>query len=225
MDDLRIYNYALTESEVKSLYGGEITPPPPVDFSGLIFESRSKSSGSTVQIPLTLNGIDENIGNMDITLGYDSSVLEATEVIKGGLTTNSLFDSNIVDGTIMIGLADKAGFSGDGSIAYIKFDVIGADGSSSPLEITKLSANRAEDMVEITIPTQDGTFKVIAREEGLGDGDGDGKLTSLDALYALQMAVGKIPEDLTLDMNGDGKVSSIDARKILKIAAGLEELT
>ena len=224
MDDLRIYNYALTQSEVKSLYGGEITPPPSVDLSGLIFESRSKSSGSTVQIPLTLNGIDENIGNMDITLGYDSSILEATEVIKGGLTTNSLFDSNIVDGTIMISLADKAGFSGDGSIAYIKFDVIGAEGSSSPLEITKLSANRAEDMVEITIPTQDGMFKVIAREEGLGDGDGDGKLTALDVLYALQMAVGKISEDLTLDMNGDGKVSSIDARKILRIAAGLEEL-
>ena len=224
MDELRIYNYALTQSEVKSLYGGEITPPPPVDLSGLTFESRSRSSGSTVQIPLTLNGIDENIGNMDITLGYDSSVLEATEVIKGGLTTNSLFDSNIVDGTIMISLADKVGFSGDGSIAYIKFDVIGAEGSSSPLEITKLSANRAEDLVEITIPTQDGMFKVIAREEGLGDGDGDGKLTALDALYALQMAVGKIPEDLTLDMNGDGKVSSIDARKILRIAAGLEKI-
>ena len=192
-------------------------------FSGLTFESRGKSSGSSVQIPLTLNGIKENIGNMDITLGYDSSVLEAIEVIKGGLTTNSLFDSNIVDGTIKISLADKTGFSGDGSIAYVKFDVIGAEGSSSPLEITKLSANRADDLVEITIPTQDGVFKVIASEEGLGDGDGDGKLTALDALYALQMAVGKIPEDLTLDMNGDGKVSSIDARKILRIAAGLEE--
>jgi hypothetical protein len=38
-----------------------------------------------VQIPLTLSGIDDKIGNMDITLSYDPSVLEATEVIKGDL--------------------------------------------------------------------------------------------------------------------------------------------
>ncbi|MBN2489034.1 MAG: AbfB domain-containing protein [Methanosarcinaceae archaeon] len=229
MDDLRIYNYALSQSEIRTLYEGEtappagdITPPSTVGFSGLIFESRGKSSGSSVQIPLTLNGIKENIGNMDITLGYDSSVLEATEVIKGGLTTNSLFDYNIVDGTIKISLADKAGFSGDGSIAYVRFDVIGAEGSSSPLEITKLSANKAEDLSVINIPAQDGVFKVVSLEESLGDVDGDGMYTAVDALYALQMAVGKIPEDLIMDMNGDGQVSSIDARKILRIAAELE---
>ncbi|WP_342305279.1 LamG-like jellyroll fold domain-containing protein [Methanolobus sp. ZRKC5] len=231
MDDLRIYNYALSQSEINSLYGGEtvpsaeeITPPSTIGFSGLIFESRDKSSESSVQIPLTLNGIDENIGNMDITLGYDSSVLEATEVIKGGSTTNSLFDYNIVDGTIKISLADKVGFSGDGSIAYVRFDVIGAEGSSSPLVITKLSANRADDLSIINIPTQDGVFSVVSREQSLGDFDGDGIYTSVDALAALQMAVGKIPEDLIMDMNSDGQVSSMDARMILRIAAGLEEL-
>ena len=52
---------------------------------GLTFESRSKSSGSIVQIPLTLRGLKEKIGNMDITLSYDPSVLDATEVIKGSL--------------------------------------------------------------------------------------------------------------------------------------------
>jgi len=39
-------------------------------------------------------------------------------------------------------------------------------------------------------------------------------------LCALQMAVGKRTEDLSLDMNSDGKVSSLDARTILKIAVG-----
>ncbi|MBE9521565.1 MAG: hypothetical protein IME95_00080, partial [Proteobacteria bacterium] len=48
------------------------------DVQGLTFESRSKPSGSSVQIPLTLNGIEEKIGNMDITLSYDPSILEAT---------------------------------------------------------------------------------------------------------------------------------------------------
>ena len=162
---------------------------------------------------------------MDITLGYDTSVLEATEVIKGGLTTNSLFEYNILDGTIKISLADKAGFSGDGSIAYIRFNVIGYEGSVSPLEIVSLSANRAEDMALMNIPTQDGLFTVISVEQCRGDCTGDGKITAADALCALQMAVGKRAEDLVMDVNGDGKVSSVDAREILKkaVAAGLEE--
>ena len=201
-------------------------PQPLTKFSGLTFESRSKPTGSSVQIPLTLNGIEDKIGNMDMTLDYDPSILEATGVIKGGLTAGCIFDYNIPDeGTIKISLADSEGLSGDGSIAYVNFNVIGVEGSSSPLQIAAMMANKADDYEELDIQTNDGEFRVISIEEGMGDGDGDGEYTALDALYALQMAVGKIPEDLTMDVNGDGKVSSIDARKILRIAAGLEELT
>ena len=57
-----------------------------------------------------------------------------------------------------------------------------------------------------------------------GDCNGDGKITSVDALCALHMAVGKRVEDLVMDVSGDGRVTSLDARKILRVAAGLEEL-
>jgi len=187
--------------------GTEVQPTvlePPTEVPGLTFESRSKSSGSIVQIPLTLRGLKEKIGNMDITLSYDPSVLDAKEVIKGSLTTKALFDYNILDGTIKISLADEEGFSGDGSIAHVKFNVIGAEGSSSPLTIVAIAANKAEDYETLEVPTNDGVFRVISMEESRGDGDGDGGFTALDALYALQMAVGKIPEDLAMDMNGDG---------------------
>ena len=193
------------------------------DVQGLTFESRSKPSGSSVQIPLTLSGIEEKIGNMDMTLSYDPSVLEATEAIKGGLTRDSLFDYNIPDeGTIKISLADSEGFSGEGSIAYVNFNVIGVEGSSSPLQITAMMANKANDYEELDIQTNDGEFRVISIEEGMGDGDGDGKYTALDALYALQMAVEKIPQDPVMDINGDGSVTSLDARGILKNAVGEE---
>ena len=59
---------------------------------------------------------------------------------------------------------------------------------------------------------------------GKGDCNGDGKVTSVDALCALHMAVGKRAEDLIMDVSGDGRVTSLDARKILRVAAGLEEL-
>ena len=59
---------------------------------------------------------------------------------------------------------------------------------------------------------------------GKGDCNGDGKITSLDALCALHMAVGKRAEDLAMDVTGDGNVTQDDARKILRIAVGLEKL-
>ncbi|MCK4817984.1 hypothetical protein KA005_19595, partial [bacterium] len=137
------------------------TIPSTTDVTGLTFESHSKPRGSSVQIPLTLNGIEDKIGNMDITLSYDPSVLEATEVTKGDLTSDSLFEYNIMAGTILISLADAEGFSGNGSIAYVTFDVIGAANSTSPLQIAALTVNRAEDYEVLTIPTNDGVFRVI----------------------------------------------------------------
>ena len=76
--------------------------------------------------------------------------------------------------------------------------------------------------------TEQSTENVIITETGAdetrGDYDGDGEITTSDALCALKMAVGKQTEDLVLDVNGDGRISSIDARKILRNALGLEAL-
>jgi hypothetical protein len=143
-------------------------PAPVATGSGsLVFESRSKPSGSEVQIPLTLIGADEQIGNADITLVYDPAVLAAIDAIKGGLTSNSLFDFNMAEpGSIRISLADKAGFGGPkGSVAFIRFNVVGAAGATSPLQITGLAVNRASDFAPVNIGMQNGLFTVITSEE------------------------------------------------------------
>ncbi|CAG0991902.1 MAG: dockerin type I domain-containing protein [Candidatus Methanoperedens sp.] len=56
---------------------------------------------------------------------------------------------------------------------------------------------------------------------GKGDCNKDGAITSLDALCALKMSVGKMPEDQNLDVDNDVKVSSSDATKILQGAVKL----
>ena len=56
---------------------------------------------------------------------------------------------------------------------------------------------------------------------GKGDGNGDGRLTAMDALSALQMGVGKLEQDNVLDVDDSGGVSSLDARIILQNAVGL----
>ena len=72
--------------------------------------------------------------------------------------------------------------------------------------------------------TEDDIYTVTGTEEMRGDCDGDGEITTSDALCALQMAVGRSTEDLIMDINGDGRISSLDARKVLRNALGLEVL-
>jgi len=53
-----------------------------------------------------------------------------------------------------------------------------------------------------------------------GDGDGDSRCTEVDALLALQMAVGLQAPDVTrMDVDGDGQVSEVDALSIVQWAA------
>lgn len=53
----------------------------------------------------------------------------------------------------------------------------------------------------------------------LGDGNGDGLCTEVDALMALRMAVGLQALDVgSMDVNGDGQVTEVDALQILKWA-------
>lgn len=52
----------------------------------------------------------------------------------------------------------------------------------------------------------------------VGDANGDGRCTEVDALAALQMAVGSKPPEILLDASGDGLVSELDALQILRLA-------
>jgi len=51
-----------------------------------------------------------------------------------------------------------------------------------------------------------------------GDGDGDSRVSAMDALLAMKMAASLVTPDLTLDINGDGVITTEDARAILNMA-------
>lgn len=72
----------------------------------------------------------------------------------------------------------------------------------------------------------------FAAKSYLGDVNGDGKVSSADALWTLKIAAGlekgTAAQKKAADYNKDGSVTAIDARKILQVAAGLlepEEMT
>jgi TolB protein len=55
----------------------------------------------------------------------------------------------------------------------------------------------------------------------MGDCNRDGMITSVDALMALQMSIGAIPEDSIADINGDGAVAAFDSLEIMKSAVSM----
>lgn len=61
----------------------------------------------------------------------------------------------------------------------------------------------------------------------LGDGNGDGKMSAIDARIVLQIAAGLVEatdeQMITLDYNKDAKVTAVDARKILQKVAGVKD--
>ncbi len=64
---------------------------------------------------------------------------------------------------------------------------------------------------------------IINAQTITGDINNDEEITSVDALIALKMAVGKIGEDPIADMDRDGRVTSLDAYKILLLSIGKED--
>ena len=183
--------------------------PAPV----LIAESRTVLPGGTVQVPILLNKA-ENVGNMDFTLTYDPTVVQAYKVTKGSLLAGGTLAGNLEEsGIIRFGFATAAGISGSGSIATVEFRVVGAEGDSSPLSFSNVLANDATTGAELTIDLVHGILTI--GKQISGDGNGDGKITELDALLALKMSVGLLPIDLKMDMNDDAQVTSADARIIL----------
>lgn len=195
-----------------------IAPVLPQGFGGVYIGSRSNKAKGQVQIPVELKGVNKYMGPMELVIRYDPKVLLATGVIHGSRTDNSVIHYNISDGLIKIDIPNLRGFRGDGTLAYLKFNVTGPRGSYSIISIyDPLFMTRDHEIINMDV--QYGTFKVVGTGENIGDYNGDGLLTSIDALTALQMAVGRREMDIKMDINRDGVVNSFDAREILKMIA------
>ena len=80
------------------------------------------------------------------------------------------------------------------------------------------------DEVEIVL-NNDFTIASVKFMSKVGDVNGDGNITAVDARVVLQYVAGIIKEDklntVCADVNGDGSITAVDARIILQYVAGL----
>ena len=182
----------------------------------LIAESREVAPGGTVQVPIRLERA-RDIGSIGFELSYEPGVAQVIRVLKDSLMEPATFTYNDkVPGVIRFGFATTQGIGGDGSAAVVEFKAVGAEGSKSPLTLSKGEATDTSG-APLSFRLVNGELTII-EELILGDCNRDRKITVVDALCALQMYVGLRDVDMVMDVDNDGRVTAEDARRIMMMA-------
>ena len=113
----------------------------------------------TVEIPIIMCNA-KDLANMDLDWSYNASVLKLINVTKGSLNEKALFDWNEVSpGKLKIAFASAKGVTGSGTIAVMKFEVIGNTGDTSTLTGTVTTAGKTNG-TEISVSVTPGEFTV-----------------------------------------------------------------
>ena len=98
----------------------------------------------SVEIPIRMCNA-KKLASMDLDWSYNTSVLKIINVTKGSLNEKALFDWNEVSaGKLKIAFASSKGVTGSGSIAVMKFVVIGNPGDKSTLTGTVTTASKTD---------------------------------------------------------------------------------
>lgn len=124
-------------------------------------------SGDTVTVPV--QGVEvPGIGALHLELLYDSAVLTPDAVSRGTLAgSNAMVDSNLAAaGRVVIGLVSLDSISGDGPVAIVKFKVIGAAGTSTPLTLENTKAWESASHAEVLVKNEEGKVTVVGGYPG-----------------------------------------------------------
>ena len=140
-------------------------------------------------------------------------------------------DSIAVGGSATVANGSNATYTATATYSDATTAVITAAWTSSNTTVATIDAATGEltalalgtTTVNATSEGVTGTKNVTVSETGagvIGDINGDGSVTSVDALMVLQMTVGNLAETTPADVNGDGSVTSVDALMILQAVVG-----
>jgi hypothetical protein len=175
--------------------------------------------GGLVEIPIWLvNGA--NVANMNFTVAYDPAVavIEGSSA-QGFLLDQALYSSNPRDtGLFRGGFAQTSGLNGTGVVAYMPFRAVGKPGTKTELHLEVTTINNPGGTV-LPIDKISGSIEILSPDGWtVGDCDGDGNLTAIDARCALEVSVNLRPTIARLDIDNSGDTTSRDATLILQKA-------
>ena len=168
---------------------------------------RTVRPGETVDVPIWLSGADAVVAlSFEVTFDPVVAVVE-TGFVGEFVRPASLVVDRATPGRVHFEFRLAAAKSGGGIVATIRFR--GGGAGATPLHLSVLSVDAATASVD----RLDGGVTLAGASAG--DCDGDGRLTTADAMCALRMSVGLVAARPQLDVDGDGAVTSRDSVHIL----------
>lgn len=113
---------------------------------------------STINIPIRLTSVTDDIVSAEITLTFDSGILTAGDASVGNIAPGWFINSNPTPGQIKVAMASFNSLTGDGVLATIPFTVLGSatSGDSCIIHFTKCQFNEGN----VSSCTEDGVFTV-----------------------------------------------------------------
>lgn len=172
--------------------------------------------GQTVQIPVHLDKV--SLGTLTFTVRYDHTKLKYVSCTEPKFGMCDVNTKNIDE--IKLACIDSNAVSA-GDIAVLTFEVIAPSACTTELTLT---VEEAYDSGDKAVSVTGGTWSLSIVKTLLGDVNGDGKVTAIDARWVLQVASGSRvltdEQKAVADVNGDGRITAIDARWILQVASG-----
>jgi hypothetical protein len=212
IDDIRIYNRALSESAIKELYN-EPNNTCTEDNTGSIDIAGSKARyGETVTVPVKIQNAPNEVSAFGFDIMYDPEILTYKDSTKGTLVQDfDYFEVYLIsDGLLRCGgFTDDNAIvrAGSGNLVCLNFDVA-EDAAKSKIELKAL-----EDDIS-TWTASPGCFAPGCT----GDVNKDGKITPQDALCAFEKYMSICPTscniscaDICADVNYDDDVTPADA--------------
>lgn len=202
--------------------GGNIAKP---DY-GFEFPETTLNKGKFTYIPVAMNNVDPVVAfNCDIVLpegvafykdSSDQIVFKPSERFPLSQNINSNMLPNGVLRVISTSSTNEA-FSGtEGVLFYLPLlltDTNANEDSEYNLIVKDIEFTRKNQSGYSSVQTPDITVPLTVGEYTMGDANGDGRITSVDAVLAMSNFLGKDTPNLIFkaaDMNFDGKISSID---------------
>ena len=186
--------------------------------------SQSVSPRSTFTANITVDPVDNEVHYAGYTILFDKDMMNVISQTQGNFLSQDGADTLLIE--TYNNTAGKAeydetrsvdyGVTNPGILASITFNVTGNAGTGSlNFSSTMMGGNFNPYGNPINVTTYNATFTVDALK--IGDVNGDGSITSADAVIALQMAVRGEYSDVA-DVSGDNSVTSLDALMIQRAA-------
>jgi hypothetical protein len=197
---------------------GTLLPPPPPGTaepfparSTMLQAGRqSAAPGATVTVPIWIV-TPTPLAQLDFAVIYDPAVVTIEGGFVGDFVKGAPLEADrSVPGRLQARFAMPSPRTGQGKVTTITFKAIGTAGSKTTLRLSVRSASDGRGAL-LPVDRIDGEVTIGAGAAAPRDCDGDGQVTSRDAMCALRMSVKLTPPQTATDMDGDGEVTSRDA--------------